>query len=225
MDAKWKKNWENFVTVSNLPGRHEAPPGPSTVPTQAHWWSTRENWSFPLSFWRCERATLNDRLWNVSRYCQASPICQSHVTFSLFPENNLIVSRESIEYIDVTGRPRGFLSRSEDRAEERGYMNARIANYWISWISWTRKLVASFKRTGSECYTGAIMTVPPELPPGTLRCSVFLVGIDRGEAAIPFSSDVVCDPRIHVSESDDEPRTFLVIPTRGQHCARYSLFT
>ena len=104
-------------------------------------------------------------------------------------------------------------------------MNARIANQWISWISWTRKLVALFKRTGSECYTGAIMTVPPELPPGTLRCSVFLVGIDRGEAAIPFSSDVVCDPRIHVSESDDEPRTFLVIPTRGQHCARYSLFT
>lgn len=63
------------------------------------------------------------------------------------------------------------------------------------------------------------MTVPPELPPGTLRCSVFLVGIDRGEAAIPFSSDVVCDPRIHVSESGDEPRMFLVIPARGQHCA------
>lgn len=63
------------------------------------------------------------------------------------------------------------------------------------------------------------MTVPPELPPGTLRCSVFLVGIDRGEAAIPFSSDVVRDPRIHVSESGDEPRMFLVIPARGQHCA------
>lgn len=63
----------------------------------------------------------------------------------------------------------------------------------------------SFERTRSECYTGAIMTVPPELPPGTLRCSAFLVGMDRTAAAIPFSSDVACYPRIHVSESGDEP--------------------
>lgn len=69
-----------------------------------------------------------------------------HVTFSLFPENNLIVSRESIEYIDVTGRPRGLLSRGRDTTGNVNYNRAWIVKSWISWILVTRKLDASRSR-------------------------------------------------------------------------------
>lgn len=218
-----QSKWENFVTVSNLPGWHEAPPGPSTVPTQAHWW-TRENWSFSLSFWRVNVPHWTCRLWNVSRYCQASPICQvSRHIFVISREQSHRIAGIDRVYRRYRVEPRGLLSRGKDTTGNVDYnraLNSEIVDLVDIGDSKTRCL--SFERTGSECCTGAIMTVPPELPPGTLRCSVFLVGIDRGEAAIPFSSDVVCDPRIHVSESGDEPRMLLVIPTRGQHCARYS---
>lgn len=68
------------------------------------------------------------------------------------------------------------------------------------------------------------MTVPPE-PSAPRDAQVFrhLVGIDRAVAAIPFSSDVVCDPRIHVSETSDAPPPLLVLARRGQHRARYAL--
>lgn len=124
----------------------------------------------------------------------------------------------------MMGRFRGghavFTFRNDELRERGDRKHGRIV---ISWMV-SRKLDGSFKRTGSECYTGAIMTVPPELLPGTLRCSAFLVGIDRAAAAIPFSSDIVCDPRIHVSESGNELCIFLMVAARGQHCAHYTWF-
>ena len=192
--------------MPNLPGRHEAPPGPSTVPTQAHWW-TRENWSFSLAFWQSachtERSTAK-RVTFLPRLSWG----QSHVTFSLFPENELIVSRAFSEWSNrFSRRPRGpcfFAWRGKSREPWTGIRkHGGIASSCR--LMSVENSNCSFKRTRSECYTGAIMTVPPELPPGTLRCSAFLVGMDRTAAAIPFSSDVACYPCIHVSESGDEP--------------------
>ena len=152
------------------------------------------------------RATPNDRLRNVSRSCQGSLEAglTSHFRCSLRTISSYRArsANDRIGFFEAATRFRDGEPREREPwtgIRKHGVIASSCrAGVWKTRVARSREL-------RSECYTGAIMTVPPELPPGTLRCSAFLVGMDRTAAAIPFSSDVACYPRVHVSESGDEP--------------------
>lgn len=112
-------------------------------------------------------------------------------------------------------RPRGLLSRRSPR--RRSFVLGR------NLVTISRKLDRSSWRTGGECYTGAIMTVPPVLPPGTLRCSAFWVGIDRGGGHSLFIR-CVCDPRIQVSLPESQAMSNGLHAVR-RCCSRSALCT